>query len=198
MNAAASAATVGLALIDTEWRRWERLIGRIGVDDFTRQLFDGEGGSATWTIRDVLTHIAAWKRNTIRVAQMHEADAGLSLELTPDEVLRIDVNKFNDDVYQRWRNRPVAEAVAEHRSAHAELMAVLRRLPRRRSRRVPRRHGSTRRLGIRGCIVSTLSTRSTRSSRQGLCRGGRRASVRSGRSSFVSCSCRARTAASTE
>ncbi|MGH2470986.1 MAG: hypothetical protein ACRDG6_01080 [Candidatus Limnocylindria bacterium] len=44
MNSAASAARVGLALIDTEWRRWERLIGHIRVDDFTRQLFDGEGG----------------------------------------------------------------------------------------------------------------------------------------------------------
>lgn len=129
MKASASAASVGLALIDTEWRRWERLIGRIGADDFTRQLFEGEGGSATWTIRDVLTHIAAWKRNTIRVAQMHEAGAGLSLELTPDEVLGLDVNKFNHDVYQRWREHSVAEAIAEHRSAHAELMAVLRRLP---------------------------------------------------------------------
>ena len=125
----APAAGIGLALIDTEWRRWERLIGRMSGDDFTRQLFEGEAGSARWTIRDVLTHIAAWKRNTIRVAEMHEAGAELSLELTPDEVLAIDVNTFNDDVYRRWRERSVAEAIAEHRSAHAELMAILRRLP---------------------------------------------------------------------
>jgi hypothetical protein len=129
VKAAASAAAIGLALIDTEWRRWERLIGRIGADNFTRQLFEGEAGADTWTIRDVLTHIAAWKRNTIRVAQMHEAGADLSLELTPDEILGIDVNAFNDDVYRRWRDRSVAEAIGEHRSAHAELMAILRRLP---------------------------------------------------------------------
>jgi hypothetical protein len=129
VKAAASAAGIGLALIDTEWRRWERLITRIGPDDFTQQLFESESGSATWTIRDVLTHIAAWKRNTIRVAQMHEAGAELPLEVTPDEVLGIDVNAFNDDVYRQWRDRSVDEAIAEHRSAHAELMAILRRLP---------------------------------------------------------------------
>lgn len=125
----ASAAAIGLALIDTEWLRWERLIGRIADDDFTRQLFEGEAGSAAWTVLDVLAHIAAWKRNLIRVAEKHEAGAELSLEATPDEVLGIDVHAFNDEVYRRWRDRSVAEAIAEHRSAHVELMAILERLP---------------------------------------------------------------------
>ncbi|CAN5193439.1 hypothetical protein BH18CHL2_BH18CHL2_06790 [soil metagenome] len=119
----------GLSLVDTEWRRWERLVAQLRVEDYMVPVFEAEGAADSWTIRDVLAHIAAWKRNTIRVAEVHAAGGSPPLDETPDETLQVDVKAFNDEVYRRWHAASVPDIVAEHQAAHRELVAVLGRLP---------------------------------------------------------------------
>ena len=122
--------TSGLSLIDTEFRRWERLLARLGPADHERPLFDADAEGDRWVIRDVVTHIAAWKRNTTRVARLRQEGRDLPLDQTPDETLGIDdVDAFNQEVRRRWRERSFDDALAEHRAAHAELVAALRGLP---------------------------------------------------------------------
>ena len=128
MTLSGSGRLDGLSLIDTEWRRWERLLERLRPEQYSLPLFESESAAETWTIRDILAHIAAWKRNIIRVAEQHLAGGAPPLDETPDGILGIDVQAFNEDIYQRWRAAPISDAIDEHRAAHRELMAILESL----------------------------------------------------------------------
>ena len=74
----------------------------------------------------LLVHIAAWKRNTIRVIDMVRADpASVPDSGTPDDILKIDFEAFNREEQARWDTCSLDEALTEHRAAHAELLAAL-------------------------------------------------------------------------
>ena len=119
-----------LTVIDREWRRLNDVIDKLSPEQMSRPAFDPEFGSAPWTVKDLLVHIAGWKRNTIRVIEMLRTDpSSVPAAGTPDEILQIDVEAFNRETYERSRDSSPEEALAEHRSAHEELMASLQSLP---------------------------------------------------------------------
>ena len=119
-----------LAVIDREYRRLNDILDGLSPDAMEGPAFDPEFGSAPWTVKDLLTHMAAWKRNAIRVGEMVKSDpSSVPAAGTPDQILEIDVDQFNRDTYERWRDRPLDEALAEHRGRHEELVRALRSLP---------------------------------------------------------------------
>ena len=119
-----------LAVIDREYQRLNNVLDNLSPDAMERPAFDPEFGSAPWTVKDLLVHMAAWKRNATRVLEMVKADpSSVPAAGTPDEILDIDVDTFNRETYERWRESPLDEALAEHRAAHQELMSALESLP---------------------------------------------------------------------
>lgn len=82
--------------IQREWRRLNETLDSLTPEHMERPAFDPEFGGAPWTVKDLLVHIAAWKRNTIRVIELVRADpASVPGTGTPDEILEIDFEAFN-------------------------------------------------------------------------------------------------------
>jgi uncharacterized protein (TIGR03083 family) len=119
-----------LVVIDREYQRLNEIVDHLSPETMERPAFDPEFGSAPWTVKDLLVHMAAWKRNATRVSEKVKSDPSSVPESgTPDEILEIDVDQFNRDTYERWREKPLDEALAEHRAAHEELVTALKSLP---------------------------------------------------------------------
>ena len=119
-----------LAVVEREYRRLNDVIDGLSPEAMARPAFDPEFGSAPWTVKDLLVHMAAWKRNALQVSEMLRSDpSAVPSSGTPDEILDIDVDRFNRETYKRWRQCSLDEAFAEHRAAHEELVAALESLP---------------------------------------------------------------------
>jgi uncharacterized protein (TIGR03083 family) len=130
MSAESSDQHPTLAVIDREYQRLNDVLDGLPPEAMERPAFDPEFGSAPWTVKDLLAHMAAWKRNAIRVSEMVKTDpSSVPDSGTPDEILDIDVEEFNRDTYERWHDRSLEEALAEHRAAHEELVNALQSLP---------------------------------------------------------------------
>ncbi len=116
--------------IQREWRRLNETLDSLTPEQMERPAFDPEFGGAPWTVKDLLVHIAAWKRNTIRVIELIRADpASVPGTGTPDEILEIDFEAFNGEQQARWASCSLDDALIEHRTAHDELLAALASIP---------------------------------------------------------------------
>ena len=76
-----------------------------------------------WTVKDLLAHIAAWDHWELR--EMRHMASGEILDLT--EVR--DTDAFNADVVAAWRDRTLAEVLAELQEARVTWVAWLQALP---------------------------------------------------------------------
>jgi DinB family protein len=116
--------------IQREWRRLNETLDSLTPEQMERPAFDPEFGGTPWTVKDLLVHIAAWKRNTIRVIDLVRADpASVPESGTPDDILKIDFEAFNQEQQARWASCSLDEALTEHRAAHDELLAALASIP---------------------------------------------------------------------
>jgi hypothetical protein len=78
-----------LVVIDREYQRLNEVLDNLSPEAMERGAFDPEFGSAPWTVKDLLVHMAAWKRNAIRVSEMVRSDPSSVPESgTPDEIPR--------------------------------------------------------------------------------------------------------------
>lgn len=119
-----------LVAIEREWVRLNEVLGSLTPEQVARPAFDPEFGGAPWTVKDLLVHIAAWKRNMIRVIDMLRADpTSVPSAGTPDEILDIDFEAFNREQQARWASCSLQDALEEHRAAHAGLVAALGSIP---------------------------------------------------------------------
>jgi len=92
----------------------------IGLDERTLTAMPFLDG---WTVKDLLAHIAAWDRWELR--EMRHMASGEILDLT--EVR--DTDAFNADVVAAWRDRTLAEVLAELQEARVTWVAWLQALP---------------------------------------------------------------------
>ena len=78
-----------------------------------------------WSIKDTLAHIAAWDRRACAIfAAASRAEVPTDL-ITSDA----DVDRFNAAAYERGRDLPLADVLAEFHAAFAESMTWIDRLP---------------------------------------------------------------------
>jgi hypothetical protein len=130
MSSASEHTHPTVVVIEREYERLNDVLKGLSAETMERPAFDPEFGSASWTVKDLLVHMAAWKRNAIRVLEMVKSDpSSVPSAGTPDVILDIDVDEFNRETYERWKGRSLDEALAEHRAAHQDLMSGLDSLP---------------------------------------------------------------------
>ncbi len=109
------------------------------LEAFFRELSDAQLDGPVWDegigwrVRDLLPHIARWQRMAAQAARLiaggkEPLPEGQMLLLTFVGITQ-SVDDVNNETYQRWRERPVADRVVELHEAHAELVAALRALP---------------------------------------------------------------------
>ena len=115
-----------LAELDREWRDLEAIFGRLTPAELERPMYTEDGPG--WRVRDLIPHIATWQDRAARAARKVAAD-GVAPQ--PDERVRTfigltdTVDDMNDATFKQWRERSVADLLAEFRARHDDLMRGL-------------------------------------------------------------------------
>ena len=84
-------------------------------------------GPDGWSVKDVLAHLADWERflllNQFQARPPHEA-------LQVDETMlgRPDFDELNATLYERNRDRPIADVLADLHQTHSQLLAALEQM----------------------------------------------------------------------
>ena len=113
--------------IEANWRRLDETVATLGESDWERHAPSEEG--ARWTIADIVLHLAAWKRNGARVARLQAEPGSEPVNLYPAQVLGFEVDAFNRELLEGDHSREASEVLAQHRAAHAEMIAAIESLP---------------------------------------------------------------------
>jgi hypothetical protein len=107
--------------IDRTWVALNTALDRLTEPQMTT-LRDAEG----WTVKDHVIHLTAWERSTVFFLQGRPRHEGLGVDET------VYLNGTDDDInaviYQQRKDLPLAEALAQFRRTHQELMALLQPL----------------------------------------------------------------------
>lgn len=118
------------ALLDKVRREteiWEAFLDEVG-----EQHMEIPGATGDWTFKDVVAHLSGWRARTIERLQagqtgktpiFAEWPAGL-VEENED-----DLQRMNDWLYARNRNRPLSDVLAESRRQYRQLYDALQALP---------------------------------------------------------------------
>jgi hypothetical protein len=111
--------------INREWAALERTIDRLSE---ARMTAPGPGG---WSAKDLLAHISAWERVLLvhhlqggtfaKAAGMDEATSAATEHMTAETGL-------NDYFYERDKELPLSEVLANFRATHQQMLAALDQL----------------------------------------------------------------------
>jgi len=102
-----------------EFEQLDALVARLRPEDWERRVPRPKTRDP-WTVKDSVAHVLFWKANAARV---------LRREPPPPEERGLEYPQLNRIMYQRWRDRPVADVVAWHRQVHEEVLAALAAAP---------------------------------------------------------------------
>lgn len=104
--------------IESSWPQLNDAIEQLTEAQMT-ELKDAEG----WSVKDHLTHIAAWERSMVYLFQGRPRHEGLGV----DEPLYLNGNddEINAVVQRRCAHLTPAEALAEMRGVHDQLMRLI-------------------------------------------------------------------------
>lgn len=128
MTAATKAEAV--ALLESAWRELDARFAALSEADLEREVFTGEGSG--WRLRDLMPHFAFWWRLAARGARRaKEIGSAPDKNTTLRAFVGVDMHfdTLNAENFARWRERPVAEQLAELRSARDDLREALAQLP---------------------------------------------------------------------
>jgi hypothetical protein len=104
--------------IESSWPQLNAAIEQL-TDEQMTELKDAEG----WSVKDHLAHIAAWERSMVYLFQGKPRHEGLGV----DESLYLNGNDdaINAVIQQQCAHLTPAEALAEMRSVHSQLMRLI-------------------------------------------------------------------------
>jgi hypothetical protein len=106
-----------LAELDQEWARIERICFNLSEGEMCKP-----GTKGDWSIKDLLCHLAAWEKYLLdRLSYV------LSGQKPQYPIMQTwdDVHRFNAQVYEQNKDRPLTSAVIEFRSLYRGVMTVL-------------------------------------------------------------------------
>ena len=85
-------------------------------------------GAGGWSIKDHLAHLTAWEQFML---QCHLRGRPAHKVMQVDEATwkTLDENGINDILYQRSRQRPVAEVMADRHRSHEQVVTTLEQIP---------------------------------------------------------------------
>jgi len=125
-----AAKSDAMALMESGWRELDARFAALDEHELDRPVFAGEGEG--WRLRDLMPHFAFWWRLAARAAR-RATDIGSAPDqnTTLRAFLGVDTHfdTMNAENFARWRERPVADQLAELRSAREDLRSALEQLP---------------------------------------------------------------------
>ena len=107
-----------LSEIESSWSKLNAALDRLSEAQLTNPT-DAEG----WSVKDHLTHMAAWERSMVFMLQGKPRHEGLGV----DEALYLngDDDEINAAIQKKFNDMSPAEALAELRNVHNQLMNLL-------------------------------------------------------------------------
>jgi hypothetical protein len=111
-----------LAELNAEQQNWERLLGEIGEDRM-----DEPGVAGAWSIKDIVAHLTAWRRRTVR--RLEAAATGLPEPAHDWPVDLHEDDEINAWFHQRDRGQSVRETLAESRRVFEQLASAVEKMP---------------------------------------------------------------------
>ena len=110
-----------MASIEREWKSLMDLVAKL---DFTQMTTPDEGG---WTPKDNLAHLAEWM-NVLMGYHLDHRPSHEVLRVSEDVTRDWDMEIINPVLFERNRNRPVQDVLADLKSVYAELINKLESL----------------------------------------------------------------------
>jgi hypothetical protein len=111
-----------LSELSSEQAAWEGLLDQIGVDRM-----EEPGVAGSWSIKDVVAHLTAWRRRTVGRL---EAVANGQPEPTPAWPADLrDDDEINAWFHARDRSKSVGEVLDESRRVFQQLVSAIGKLP---------------------------------------------------------------------
>ena len=111
-----------MASIEREWKSLMDLVAKL---DFTQMTTPDEGG---WTPKDNLAHLAEWM-NVLMGYHLDHRPSHEVLRVSEDVTRDWDMEIINPVLFERNRNRPVQDVLADLKSVYAELINKLQAMP---------------------------------------------------------------------
>jgi hypothetical protein len=108
-------------IIEPAWVALNAALDRL-TDRQKTTLKDAQG----WTVKDHLIHLAAWERSVVFFLQGQPRYAGLGVAQALYENGSAD--DINAAIFQQRKKMPLAEAIAQFRTVHEQLMQLLQPL----------------------------------------------------------------------
>jgi hypothetical protein len=111
-----------LAELQSEQKAWEGLLAQIGEDRL-----DEPGVQGEWSIKDIVAHLTAWRRRTVR--RLEAAVAG-----QPEPAHDWPIDLHEDDEINAWfherdRGQSLRETLAESRRVFDKLVSAIEKFP---------------------------------------------------------------------
>jgi hypothetical protein len=109
-----------LAELDQEWANIERICAGSSEADMTTL-----GVQDEWSVKDILVHLSAWEKYLLD--RLGYVMTGQSPKY-PNMASWDDVHRFNAQVYEENKGRPLTSVIIEFRSLYRGVMTVLEAL----------------------------------------------------------------------
>lgn len=106
-----------MSAIAESWAGFTDALGRV---EESRMAVLGPDG---WSVKDQVAHVTAWERSLIALLTGRSRAAAVGMDEA--EYASADVDRVNARIQAQTRSRSTAEVLAEARTTHAELLAVL-------------------------------------------------------------------------
>ena len=126
-----SAATTGKAgwldRIERERESWEAIVAEVGDAGMERP-----GAAGDWTFKDVAGHLNGWRERTVDRLEAAARDAAPPPSPWPDDLsdeTDEGVEAINRWIYERNRDRPAADILAESREQFRRMRAAVEAVP---------------------------------------------------------------------
>jgi hypothetical protein len=110
-------------LLDVIHAERERL-GKL-IEPLTDDQMIASGVEASWSVKDILVHIAAWERLAYDRIQAALSGESLKFPLIKGDT---DVDQFNAEVYAKNKDQSLEKVMNEYHNSHQEFMGLIQTL----------------------------------------------------------------------
>ena len=116
-----------LQAIERERASWDALVAAVGDDGMERP-----GAMGDWTFKDVVGHLNGWRGRWVRhleAAARNEPPPAPEWPADLDDDTDAGVERVNQWLYQRDRDRPASEVLAETQAQFDRMTAAVQAIP---------------------------------------------------------------------
>ena len=127
MGAASTGKAGWLDRMRREQESWQALVSEVGDAGLDRS-----GAAGDWTFKDVVGHLNGWRERTVDRLEAAARDAAPPPSPWPDDLsdeTDEGVEAINRWIYERNRDRPAADILAESREQFRRMRAAVEAVP---------------------------------------------------------------------